>query len=311
MPPRYKMAETLFLPSPQWLSSQTPVFSSSPLLRIIPFHREMTVYGFLVKTLVLSINPYKRGWMINPQKETSAPAFTLGEPIVSFGVGLVLRSEHPDVAPRRYISGMAFPHQEYFVVPGMMGLIFPEAPEAEYRSHWDNVGGEVLDAALEHAALYARNAGIYQVITPILHLTYAKSLTISVFAAFRLTKYEEEFYTTVLSALANGEFKYSEDDFDRLTSIHRSSSLSTWDPSIFHGPSGPTESSDVNSSRPESFRDPFPKLVTHTKPHLSCRMLRPSPLGRCTLSFGLAFNKTKRTCLVIIKVLPQLPVFLL
>ncbi|KAJ6555446.1 chaperonin 10-like protein [Mycena vulgaris] len=81
--------------------------------------------GFLVKTLVLSIDPYMRGWMICPEKESS-PAFTLGEPIVSFGVGLVLRSEDPDVTPGRYISGMAFPHQEYFVVPGMMGLIFLE-----------------------------------------------------------------------------------------------------------------------------------------------------------------------------------------
>ncbi|KAJ6555448.1 hypothetical protein DFH09DRAFT_1318232 [Mycena vulgaris] len=69
------------------------------------------------------------------------------------------------------------------------------AREGPIDVYWDNVGGEVLDAALEHAALYARFI----------------SLTISGFAVFRLSKYEEEFYATVPPALASGELKYSED----------------------------------------------------------------------------------------------------
>ncbi|KAJ6514161.1 alcohol dehydrogenase [Mycena vulgaris] len=269
--------------------------------------------GFLVKTLVLSIDPYLRGRMTSPEKKSYMPAFTLGEPITGFGVGLVVRSDNLDVAPGKYIYGMAFHHQEYFVLPDMTGFIFleknPKLPWSVYvgaagmpgktayfgwkeYSHakkgeiafittgagpvgsfaiqlakrdglkviasagsdekvkfmlsigadvafnykttdtrevlaregpidiyWDNVGGEVLDAALEYAAVYARfiecgnisgyNTG-YQGVKNI-NLTYAKSLTISGLAVFRLTKYEEEFYATVPQALANGEIKYSED----------------------------------------------------------------------------------------------------
>ncbi|KAJ6535233.1 alcohol dehydrogenase [Mycena vulgaris] len=325
--------------------------------------------GFLVKTLVLSIDPYLRGRMTSPEKKSYMPAFTLGEPITGFGVGLVVRSDNLDVAPGKYIYGMAFHHQEYFVLPDMTGFIFleknPKLPWSVYvgaagmpgktayfgwkeyshakkgeiafittgagslnsnvsflptdltktprrtrwlvricsrrikrfffhsfalsarfaiqlakrdglkviasagsdekvkfmlsigadvafnykttdtrevlaregpidmyvfflaagraefydPSYWDNVGGEVLDAALEYAAVYARfiecgnisgyNTG-YQGVKNI-NLTYAKSLTISGLAVFRLTKYEEEFYATVPQALANGDIKYSED----------------------------------------------------------------------------------------------------
>ncbi|KAJ6535256.1 chaperonin 10-like protein [Mycena vulgaris] len=64
--------------------------------------------GFLVKTLVLSIDPYLRGRMTSPEKKSYMPAFTLGEPITGFGVGLVVRSDNLDVAPGKYIYGMAF-----------------------------------------------------------------------------------------------------------------------------------------------------------------------------------------------------------
>jgi len=85
--------------------------------------------------------------------------------------------------------------------------------------YWDNVGGDVLDAALEHAAIYARflecgmisgyNTG-HQGIKN-LNLTYAKSLTIYGIAILRIGQYDEEFYATIPRALASGELKYSED----------------------------------------------------------------------------------------------------
>ncbi|KAJ7448516.1 hypothetical protein FB451DRAFT_1288701 [Mycena latifolia] len=268
--------------------------------------------GFLVKTLVLSIDPYMRGRMRSPDKSYLS-AFPLGEPIFGWGIGVVVRSENSDVAPGRYIYGLDFLHQEYFVLRDMTGFIFlekhPDLPLSVYVGaagmpgktaymgwkeyahakkgetafittgagsvgsfviqlakrdglkviasagsdekvqfmrdigadvafnykttdtrevlaregpidiYWDNVGGEVLDAALENAAIYGRfiecghmsgyNTG-YQGIKN-LHLTYAKSLTISGLAVLRLTKYEEEFYATIPAALVAGEFKYTQE----------------------------------------------------------------------------------------------------
>ncbi|KAJ6538132.1 hypothetical protein B0H19DRAFT_1181763 [Mycena capillaripes] len=269
--------------------------------------------GFLVKTLVLSVDPYMRGRMRGPDVKSYVNGFKLGEPLTGYGVGVVLRSENSEVIPGKYIYGAGFPHQEYFVLPKMDGFVFleknPDLPWTVYVGaagmpgktafagwkefskakkgetafittgagpvgsmviqlakrdglkviasagsdekvklmreigadvpfnykttdtrevlaregpidvYWDNVGGEVLDAALEHAAIYARflecgmisgyNTG-HQGIKN-LNQTYSKSLTISGVAIFRLTQYEEEFYATVPRQLASGELKYTED----------------------------------------------------------------------------------------------------
>ncbi|KAJ7351948.1 hypothetical protein DFH08DRAFT_739693 [Mycena albidolilacea] len=306
--------------------------------------------GLLVKTLVLSIDPYMRGRMSKPDKSYAARApFAIGEPIVGFGIGVVVRSENSEVPAGKYIYGIAVPHQEYFVLADITGFIFLEknpglswsvylgaagmpgktafagwkeyshAKKGEvafvttgagmshtcsvesllnqsshrtcrgvrafpllqikyglltsscrmviqlakqdglkviasagsdekvkfmreigadvafnYKStdtrevleregpidvYWDNVGGDVLDAALEHAAIHARflvcgmisgyNIG-YQGIRN-LNLTYMKSLAIYGIAILRLGQYDEEFYTTIPRALAAGELKYSED----------------------------------------------------------------------------------------------------
>ncbi|KAJ7727173.1 hypothetical protein B0H14DRAFT_3169495 [Mycena olivaceomarginata] len=270
--------------------------------------------GFLVKTLVLSIDPYMRGLMSKPDKSYVARAsFAIGEPIVGFGIGAVVRSENSEVPAGKYIYGIAVPHQEYFVLADITGFIFLEknpglswsvylgaagmpgktafagwkeyshAKKGEvafvttgagpvgamviqlakqdglkviasagsdekvkfmreigadvafnYKStdtrevleregpidvYWDNVGGDVLDAALEHAAIHARflecgmisgyNIG-YQGIRN-LNLTYLKSLAIYGIAILRLGQYDEEFYATIPRALAAGELKYSED----------------------------------------------------------------------------------------------------
>ncbi|KAJ7626863.1 alcohol dehydrogenase [Roridomyces roridus] len=83
--------------------------------------------GFLVKTLVLSIDPGMRTRMRNPEEKGYAPAFVLGEPIDGLGVGLVLRSENSDVRVGQYIQGRGFLHQEYFILPALqMGMAFLE-----------------------------------------------------------------------------------------------------------------------------------------------------------------------------------------
>ncbi|KAF7375770.1 NAD P-binding protein [Mycena sanguinolenta] len=81
--------------------------------------------GFLVKTLVLSVDPYFRGKMRTPEKKSYFPPFTLGEPIESHGVGVVLRTDNAEVAVGKYVYGM-IPHQEYSIFPNMQRLNFIE-----------------------------------------------------------------------------------------------------------------------------------------------------------------------------------------
>lgn len=70
--------------------------------------------GALIKTLVLSVDPYLRGRMREPSIESYAPAFIKGKPLDNFGVGVVLRSEDPAIKPGDHLYGY-FPFQEYFL----------------------------------------------------------------------------------------------------------------------------------------------------------------------------------------------------
>ncbi|KAJ7673815.1 hypothetical protein DFH06DRAFT_1035955 [Mycena polygramma] len=270
--------------------------------------------GFLIKTLVLSVDPYMRGKMRHPEKKSYSAPFTLGAPLDGYGVAIVLRSENPEVAVGKYVYGPTILHQQYSVVSSMQGLVFlekdPELPWTVYVGaagmpgktaymgwkefshakkdeiafvtagggpvgsmviqlakrdglkviasagseekvkfmkeigadvafnykttdtrevlaregpidiYWDNVGGDVLDAALEHANVYGRflecgmisgyNTG-HQGIKN-LNQTVAKSLTINGVLVFRLQpKYNAEFYETIPPLLASGELKYTEE----------------------------------------------------------------------------------------------------
>ncbi|KAF8349606.1 hypothetical protein F5887DRAFT_1235611 [Amanita rubescens] len=76
--------------------------------------------GLLLKTLVLSLDIYMGGMMregphfYNP--------FKLGEPIRSYGVGVVLRSEFPGVQPGDHLYGRSLAHEEYSIIPNIDGL---------------------------------------------------------------------------------------------------------------------------------------------------------------------------------------------
>ncbi|KAJ7105692.1 hypothetical protein C8R44DRAFT_806668 [Mycena epipterygia] len=270
--------------------------------------------GFLVKTLVLSVDPYFRGKMRSPEKESYAPTFTLGAPLDGYGIGVVLRSETSGVEVGKHVYGLNILHQEYTVFPilGLLHLIekLPELPWTAYVGaagmpgqtaymgwkefsdakpgevafvtagagpvgsmviqlakqsgmkviasagsaakvqfmkdigadvvfnykttdtrevlekegpidvYWDNVGGEVLDAALEFAAIHARflecgmisgyNTGQQGIKN--LGMVIGKSLHIHGILVFRLAgKYEKEFYETIPPKLVSGEIKWSED----------------------------------------------------------------------------------------------------
>ncbi|KDQ64390.1 hypothetical protein JAAARDRAFT_75057 [Jaapia argillacea MUCL 33604] len=51
--------------------------------------------SFLLKTLVLSIDPYMRSKMRDPSIESYSPEYVIGEPLQNFGVSVVLRSKNP------------------------------------------------------------------------------------------------------------------------------------------------------------------------------------------------------------------------
>ncbi|KAJ7749931.1 alcohol dehydrogenase [Mycena metata] len=277
--------------------------------------------GFLIKTLVLSIDPYMRGRMRPAEEKSYSDAFILGAPIDGYGVCVVLRSENPKVAAGKHVYGV-LPHQQYTVLPSMEKLTFLEndpklpwtvfvgvagmpgktafmgwkefsrakkgetafistgagpvgsmviqlakrdglkviasagsdekvkfmreigadvafnykttdtrevlAREGPIDVYWDNVGGKMLDAALEHAAINGRilecgtisgyNTGYEPVMN--IHLTWAKSLTISGILVFHLEdKYDKEFYATIPQAIAAGEIKYTEEVSQGLESV--------------------------------------------------------------------------------------------
>ncbi|KIY66931.1 NAD(P)-binding protein [Cylindrobasidium torrendii FP15055 ss-10] len=71
--------------------------------------------GILVKTLVLSADPYMRGQMRDPSIETYVAAFTLGKPIYGYGIGVVLRSESTEYKTGDHVHGH-FDYKHYQVI---------------------------------------------------------------------------------------------------------------------------------------------------------------------------------------------------
>ncbi|KAJ7120596.1 hypothetical protein C8R43DRAFT_1090904 [Mycena crocata] len=82
--------------------------------------------GFLVKTLVLSVDPYLRGRMRSPEKKS----------IYGFGISVVLRSETAGVEVGNHIYGHTTNFQEYAVISdlGVLQVIekHPDLPWTAY-----------------------------------------------------------------------------------------------------------------------------------------------------------------------------------
>ncbi|KAJ7609806.1 hypothetical protein FB45DRAFT_1066400 [Roridomyces roridus] len=117
-------ARVLFNAIPQGVPTpgQTTVYDSS---QSIDLESHPLNGGFLIKTLVLSIDPGMRTRMRSTEEKSYATAFEIGQPLEGFGIGVVLRSENPDVAVGKYLQGRGFLHQQYFVLPSLpFGMFF-------------------------------------------------------------------------------------------------------------------------------------------------------------------------------------------
>ncbi|KAI1790247.1 NAD(P)-binding protein [Ganoderma leucocontextum] len=71
--------------------------------------------GVLVKVLVLSIDPYMRGRMRRAEAKSYNEPFKIGEPLMNWSVGLVLRSESPTTKAGDHVYGL-FKFQQYEIV---------------------------------------------------------------------------------------------------------------------------------------------------------------------------------------------------
>ncbi|KAK7047625.1 hypothetical protein VNI00_006393 [Paramarasmius palmivorus] len=69
--------------------------------------------GFLVKSLVFSIDPYLRGTM-------RPGGYVVGQPIYGFGLGVVIRSESPEVKPGDHVEG-GLTFEEYSIRSTLRG----------------------------------------------------------------------------------------------------------------------------------------------------------------------------------------------
>ncbi|KAJ7615444.1 hypothetical protein FB45DRAFT_935695 [Roridomyces roridus] len=114
-------ARVLFNSHPEGypVPGETTVYDATPTIDVdnVPLNG-----GFLVKTLVVSVDPYFRGRMRKPDPKSYAAyaaGFALGEPLYGYGIAKVLRSETPDVEVGKYIYGPNIMHQEYTVYPGL------------------------------------------------------------------------------------------------------------------------------------------------------------------------------------------------
>ncbi|KAJ6542788.1 hypothetical protein B0H19DRAFT_1171914 [Mycena capillaripes] len=88
--------------------------------------------GVLIKVLVLSIDPYMRGRLRAAEIESYMPAFTLGQPLVGGGLGVILRSEVAGVESGTHVRGVLV-HQEYMIAPNLEML---EVIERDPRLDW-------------------------------------------------------------------------------------------------------------------------------------------------------------------------------
>ncbi|KAI0036368.1 NAD-P-binding protein [Vararia minispora EC-137] len=71
--------------------------------------------GFLVKTLVLSIDPYMRGKMRDPSQKSYSPPFERGEPLYGYGIAVVLRSENSAIQTGDHLYCRTLRYEEYSV----------------------------------------------------------------------------------------------------------------------------------------------------------------------------------------------------
>ncbi|KAM5534492.1 hypothetical protein V8D89_011824 [Ganoderma adspersum] len=98
------------IPTGYPIPGQTTVYDESETIDLdtVPLNG-----GALVKVLVVSIDPYLRGRMRRAEAKSYNEPFKIGEPLMNWGVGLVLRSESPSVKAGDHVYGFVkFQHYE-------------------------------------------------------------------------------------------------------------------------------------------------------------------------------------------------------
>ncbi|KAF9016221.1 NAD(P)-binding protein [Hymenopellis radicata] len=94
------------------IPGQTMVYDTSHIIDLenVPLNG-----GILVKTLVVSVDPYLRGKMRDASIESYSLTYLLGQPLYNYGVARVLRSEKHDIKVGDHVTGM-IKFQEYYVI---------------------------------------------------------------------------------------------------------------------------------------------------------------------------------------------------
>lgn len=99
--------------------------------------------GFLVKTIVLSVDPYMRGLM---SESPDVTGFALGSPTASYGIGRVLRSESPQLKTGDHVYGF-LSHEQYSVHPSSSSLRkIEKSPELSWSTYLGAAGMPGLTA---------------------------------------------------------------------------------------------------------------------------------------------------------------------
>ncbi|PPQ71633.1 hypothetical protein CVT26_010594 [Gymnopilus dilepis] len=111
------------IPSDFPVPGKTVVYDTSQVIDLDTVNVDR---GILIKTLYLSIDPYMRVRMREPDVKSYLPAFELGECLTGFGVGKVLRSENPKFEVGDYVYGFLediLSEHKYYSVQDGAGLV--------------------------------------------------------------------------------------------------------------------------------------------------------------------------------------------
>ncbi|PIL25993.1 hypothetical protein GSI_11747 [Ganoderma sinense ZZ0214-1] len=122
------------MPTDYPIPGQTTVYDESETIDLenVPLNG-----GILIKTLVVSIDPYLRRMMIDPKTPSSFPPFSIGQTLINHAVGLVLRSENLAIPKGSHVAGL-FPFQEYAVLSG------PVSPRVRVVENKENLPWSVF-----------------------------------------------------------------------------------------------------------------------------------------------------------------------
>ncbi|KAJ4477154.1 NAD(P)-binding protein [Lentinula aciculospora] len=114
------------IPTGYPIPGETTIYDTSTT---IDLENEPLNGSFLVKTLILSVDPYMRGKMRSPELESYTPPYFVDEPLYNYGVGKVIRSEHSAFHAGDHVYGI-LDFAEYFIPKDISELKVIVRPES-------------------------------------------------------------------------------------------------------------------------------------------------------------------------------------